>query len=243
MTIPKVTGLKVTGAGAVAGERTGPAALEPAGDADAGTGEVKAFATAFKRRTQQRYIDKAAETGIKALHDAAEAAGLTAEAVERAPQRIGILIATRLGPVPTRDQYLDSYANRGGKSASATLFSNCGYNIVGSMLARSLGVRGPVLTFGAGRGWPSGLLSTARLLFAGRRTDLVFVGRAEADEAVMLALAPPETPGGLPLDLAAGVPDAAGLADDAVLAHLAALWWRGRAGDAAGPATLAAPTA
>lgn len=223
-----MTIVKVTGAGIASG-------VEREDFPGAGPGEVKAFATAFKRSTQQRYIDKAAETGIKALHDAALAAGLTSGTVERAPQRIGILIATRHGPVATRDQYLDSYANRGGKSASATLFSNCGYNIVGSMLARSLGIRGPVLTFGAGAGWSSSLLATARLLFAGRRTDLVFVGRAEAEEALLLALAPPETPGGFAIDLAEG----SDIPDDALLGHLAGLWRHGRPGGAAAHASLA----
>lgn len=144
--------------------------------------------TAFKRRTLQRHVDPAVGAGLAALDATGIAPGIVPWAFE--PWRIGLLLATDAGPADTRLQYLDSYAGRGGKSVSATLFANCGYNIAGAMLARSRGIRGPVLTFGADRHWGGRLLATAARLFAAGRVDRLLVGRAEAGGAVMLALAP-----------------------------------------------------
>lgn len=187
-------GMTVVGVGAVAGDLCGPRAVAryfggEQAEGDGSDGEaIKTFATAFKRRTRQRYIDRAAELGIKALNDAAVEGGLDQAAIDAAPYRVGILVATGLGPVTTREQYLNSYVQRGRKSASATLFSNCGYNIVGAMLARSRNIRGPVLTFATAGDWSDGLLATARRLLQGGRADCLFVGRAEADGAIMIGL-------------------------------------------------------
>ena len=151
-------------------------------------GDEEGLVAAFKRRTQQRYIDKAAEQGILALHRTCAAAGVDQERIDREPGKVGLLIATDLGPEDTRERYLNSYAQRGGKSASATLFSNCGYNIVGSNLARSYNIRGPVLTLGAAADWPLALLCTALRFFAAGRVDLLFLARAEAEGAVVICL-------------------------------------------------------
>lgn len=189
-----VAGLTVIGVGAVAGDLCGPRAVarhlgtEQVEDDGCDGEAIRTLVTAFKRQTRQRYIDKAAELGIKALNDAVVDAGLDQAAIDGAAFRIGILIATGSGPVTTRSQYLSSYVQRGGKSASATLFSNCGYNIVGAMLARSRNLRGPVVTFGTGGDWSRGLLATARRFFQAGRADCLFVGRAEAEGAVMIGL-------------------------------------------------------
>jgi hypothetical protein len=152
------------------------------------TGDEEGLVAAFKQRTQQRYIDKAAEQGILALHRTCTAAGIDQERIDREPGKVGLLIATDRGPENTRERYLNSYAQRSGKSASATLFSNCGYNIVGSNMARSCNIRGPVLTLGAAADWPLALFCTALRFFAARRVDLLFVARAEAEGAVVICL-------------------------------------------------------
>lgn len=187
----------VLGVGAVTGGRQGAAALRArAGEAAEFSGDealdegLQSIVKDFKRATQQRYLDKAAETGLVALHGAIETAGVDQDRIDRDPGRVALSIATVHGPETTRQQYLGSYAQRGGKSASATLFSNCGYNIVGAMLARSRNIRGPVLTFGGVPRWPRQLLDTSRRQFAARRIDLSFVGYASAETAVIMALAP-----------------------------------------------------
>lgn len=149
----------------------------------------------FKRRTQQRYVDDAVGPGLAALEGACVSGAIGSEVIDAEPSRTGLLLATDSGPVVTRGQYLETYANRGRKSVSATLFSNCGYNIVGAMLARSRNIRGPVLTFGADALWGPRLLATARRLFLSGRVNRLFVGRAEAGSAVMLALVPVADPG------------------------------------------------
>lgn len=143
---------------------------------------------AFKQRTQQRYIDKASEQGILALHRTCAAARIAQERIDREPGKVGLLIATDRGPECTRKRYLNSYVQRGRKSASATLFSNCGYNIVGSNLARSFNISGPVLTLGAATDWPLALFCTALRFFVASRVDLLFVARAEAEGAVVICL-------------------------------------------------------
>lgn len=145
---------------------------------------------AFKHRTQQRYVDESVGPGLSAIEGACETAGV---ALDVDPWRTGVLLATEAGAVATRRQYLESYSSRSGKSVSATLFSNCGYNIVGAMLARSRNIRGPVLTFGADEQWGARLLATARRIFAARRADCLFVGRVDGNSAVMLLLTPADS--------------------------------------------------
>ena len=195
--------MHVASVGAVADGFYGPAAVARRFGEDAVPGgpaisleALDAMAAAFRQRTQQRYIDKAVETGLKALNDAVEALSLDQPSLNGDPTRVGILIATNLGPAATRDQYLHSYVQRKGRSASATLFSNCGYNIVGAMLARSCNIRGPVLTFGAG-GEPCAILDVARRLLNGNRADRLFVGRAETDNAIVVSFTRDKSPSAL----------------------------------------------
>ncbi|MDI6739537.1 MAG: hypothetical protein QME74_04145 [Candidatus Edwardsbacteria bacterium] len=186
MSVPAAT-VPVSAAGWVAAPgQASPSLWLPAQPGYAADDE-KGLVAAFKRRTQQRYIDKAAEQGILALHRAC-ATSVDQERIDREPGKVGLLIATDLGPEGTREQYLSSYTQRGGKSASATLFSNCGYNIVGSNLARSRNICGPVLTLGATADWPLALFCTALRFFAAGRVDLLFVARAEAEGAVVICL-------------------------------------------------------
>ncbi|MCK9364360.1 MAG: hypothetical protein M0P74_12285 [Syntrophales bacterium] len=183
-----VATVPVSAAGWIAApDQTSPPLWLPAQPGKASCKE-EGLVAAFMRRTQQRYIDKAAVQGILALNRTCAAASIDQERIDREPGNVGLLIATDLGPAGTREQYLRSYAQRGGKSASATLFSNCGYNIVGSNLARSRNICGPVLTLGGAADWPLVLFCTALRFFAAGRVDLLFVVRAEAEGAVVICL-------------------------------------------------------
>lgn len=186
-----MTAIQVIGAGAAHGGISGRAAagryLGSERLPDTAHADSAKLLTAFKQRTQQRYVDESVGPGLSAIEGACETAGVAPEAD---PWRTGVLLATEEGALATRRQYQESYSSRGGKSVSATLFSNCGYNIVGAMLARSRGIQGPVLTFGADGQWGARLLATARRMLAARRADRLFVGRADGNSAVMLLLAP-----------------------------------------------------
>ncbi|MGY4304491.1 hypothetical protein ACVIJ6_001734 [Bradyrhizobium sp. USDA 4369] len=149
--------------------------------------------TAFKASTRQRYLDDSVGLGLLALDNAMQAAAIDPGAIAASPARTGLLIATKRGPVRTREQFLESYFARGRKSASATLFSNCGYNIVSAMLARSQGIRGPVLTFGMGGGWSFRLLQIAQYLFAAKRVERLVAGYVDVSDAAMAVLLPVTT--------------------------------------------------
>jgi 3-oxoacyl-(acyl-carrier-protein) synthase len=146
--------------------------------------------TEFKKSTRQRYLDESVGVGLLALDNAFRAAAIDQSIITAAPTRTGLLLATGRGPVQTRAQFLDSYFTRGRKSASATLFSNSGYNILGAMLARSQSIQGPVLTFGTGRCWSLRLLEIAQRFIDAGRVDRLVVGHVAAEGAVMVALGP-----------------------------------------------------
>jgi hypothetical protein len=238
--------MEVTGMGAIVGGSFGAAALAlrlglPAAASPDGNTPAAILAT-FKRRTQQRYLDDAVGVGLAALNGASETAP---EGVEAVPERTGLLLATLSGPINTRAQFRESYTSRGKRSASATLFANCGYNIVGAMLARSHNIRGPALTFGTGEMWCRRLLATARRMFEAGRIDRLFIGNVEVGCGVILALAPcngaPPSPNpriafasdGISLLHPESSSSPLAVPDDELLWHLALLWQRPcRAADA-----------
>ena len=186
-------GMEVRGIG-VASDADGPESASSGNSVvttlSASARQAAAVLTEFKQSTRQRYLDESVGLGLLALDNALRAAAIDQGSIAAAPTRTGMLLATRRGPVQTRQQFLDSYFARGRKSASATLFSNCGYNILGSMLARSRGIRGPVLTFGTGHAWSFRLLEVAQRLIDAGRVDRLVVGFVDSDSATMVALAP-----------------------------------------------------
>lgn len=125
--------------------------LEPSGEltllAHACTPELKEVGRRFVKDTRQRYIDPAAELGVMALHLAVEQLG-GSHAMPEDPFRRALFVVTAKGPQTTRLKLQASYASESKGALSATVFSNCGYNIAGALMARSQSIRGPVLTFG-----------------------------------------------------------------------------------------------
>ena len=146
--------------------------------------------TALRRRTGLRYLDPVAERAARAL----EAAGAGGEPDPPDPSgesalRSGILMVTRLGPTSTREQLYKSFAERQGKGVSATLFSNCGYNIAAAVMAKVRGIRGPSLTFAATPGWGARVLRVADGLFA-RAADTLYLSYADGNAAIVLRAEP-----------------------------------------------------
>jgi hypothetical protein len=145
---------------------TGRLTLEAADRAPALEQVVKAFA----KETRQRYMDPLAELGIMALHLAVERSG-GAAALPPDPFRRALFVVNAWGPRSTRAKLLDGYSNPARGALSGTIFSNCGYNIAGSLMARSQSIRGAVLTFGATPGWDVQSQALIGAFLARRRAD------------------------------------------------------------------------
>lgn len=144
---------------------------------------------AFKRETRQRYLDKSAERGVAALDASSRASAPAWRGTEPPPERTGLLVVATTGPRGTRGDFLDSYLSRGKTSASATLFSNCGFNIAGAMMARSRKITGPVLTL-AGDDPARLLAENAEILFSTGHMDVAFLAVVDGEGAVVLCVRP-----------------------------------------------------
>lgn len=134
------------------------------------TAELKDVGRSFARNTRQRYMDPSAELGIMALHLAVEQLG-GSQALPADPFRRALFVVTACGPQATRAKLQDGYRNPNRSTLSGTVFSNCGYNIAGSLMARSQSIRGGVLTFGAAPGWERHVPAMAQTFLARRRAD------------------------------------------------------------------------
>lgn len=145
--------------------------------------------TALRRELALRFVEPAAELGIAAVRRAVAAVPGADRTIATAPHRAGILAATIRGATDTRARLVQSLLDRGG-SMSGTLFSNAGYNIAGSMMARGLGLRGPVLMSAAGDHAGRDLLHLAGLFFKAGRADLLLVAYADDTAALALVLMP-----------------------------------------------------
>jgi hypothetical protein len=148
-------------------------------------------AMAVRRKTGLRYLDPLVERGVRAIEAA------TAEGDPSGPEtdlerafRTGILMVTRQGPSSTREQLYRSLSERQGKGVSATLFSNCGYNIAAAVMAKVRGIRGPSLTFAATPGWAARVFRFADGLFARRAADRLFLSYADGNAAIVLLAEP-----------------------------------------------------
>ncbi len=185
-------GLEIVGIGGVGKALHEPRCEWPKGIARIILDEERASSLVadFKKKTRQRYLDKSAEKGIAALHSSIEATELAQIKIEAAPEKVGLLITTCRGPESTRTDYLSSYLSRGKSSVSATLFSNCGFNIAGAMMARSSNIRGPVLTVIPDRNPGQTLAEMAQILFNSKRMEFAFLAHADNDNGIVLCVRP-----------------------------------------------------
>jgi len=62
------------------------------------------------------------------------------------PSRVGLILATALGPHPTTFAFLDDILRYGDANVSPTVFSNSVHNAPAAYIAETLGIRGPTLT-------------------------------------------------------------------------------------------------
>jgi len=123
-----------------------------------------------------RYMDIVSKKAIIAVKGAMEDACVSEKDIHDAPYRYGVLLTTSCGPGQTRKGLYDSYISRNGQSISATLFSNCGYNIAGSLVAAFYGMKGVNVTFSGNRESAFSLLERTGTFLSTSRIDIGFIG-------------------------------------------------------------------
>jgi hypothetical protein len=126
-----------------------------------------------------RYLDPVSKNAIVALSGALRDAGIDERQISAAPHDYGIVLGTTRGPCLTREGLYDSFASRQGKAVSATLFSHCGYNIAGAMMAIAYGIQGPNVTVAARGDLGLAVLRRARQFLMSNRAHTVFAGFTE----------------------------------------------------------------
>jgi 3-oxoacyl-[acyl-carrier-protein] synthase II len=92
---------------------------------------------------QARRADRFSRMAVLAAADALGDSGL-ATCMDKA--RIGVILATALGPHATTFNFLDGILDFGEAAASPTAFSHSVHNAANSYIAMTLGLRGPTLT-------------------------------------------------------------------------------------------------
>ncbi|MFP4027660.1 MAG: beta-ketoacyl synthase N-terminal-like domain-containing protein [Candidatus Brocadiia bacterium] len=117
---------------------------------------------------------------------AAADAWQTASLENTNPARVGIILATALGPHARTFQFLDNILDFGDEAVSPTIFSHSVHNAAASYIATTLNVHGPVLTVTDFDFAFQQALATARCWLDQDRCDAVLAGTAEELGEVML---------------------------------------------------------
>ncbi|MFH0917708.1 MAG: beta-ketoacyl synthase N-terminal-like domain-containing protein, partial [Candidatus Omnitrophota bacterium] len=91
---------------------------------------------------EDRRADNFSKMAILAAYDALADSGIP----EQNKQRLGIILATALGPHVTTFSFLDDILTYGDRAVSPTLFSHSVHNAAASYIALNLQTRGPTLT-------------------------------------------------------------------------------------------------
>jgi hypothetical protein len=107
-----------------------------------------------------RYLDPMTKRTVIALCEALERARLV-DVVRERPFDFGCFFGVERGPRATRGKFRDGLIRSGGRSVSATLFAQCGYNMTAALTALVVGLRGPNLTLAADANLPHLILSAA----------------------------------------------------------------------------------
>lgn len=126
-----------------------------------------------------RYMDEVSKKAIIATNGCLQNSGITPDTIKTDPYQYAVLLATKKGPRLTRKKLYDSYHIRNSNSISATLFSNCGYNIAGSLVASFYGIKGINLTLSGSPNSAFSLLKRANNFLLSQRIDTAFVGYSD----------------------------------------------------------------
>lgn len=122
-----------------------------------------------------RRADKLSKMAVVAAAGALADAGLEPGAAGK----VGIILATALGPHVTTFEFLDGLLDYGDAAASPTAFSHSVHNAAASYIASSLGLQGPTLTVTRFSFAFQEALRLARCWLDQGRCEQVLVGMAE----------------------------------------------------------------
>ena len=133
---------------------------------------------------KMRRADRFSKMAVLAAHDAMAAAEPLA-LPPVAPERIGIILGTALGPHVTTFKFLDDIIEYGDKGVSPTIFSNTVHNAAVSYISRSLGIRGPTWTLTSFKNPFGSVLDVAQAWLSEGRCDRVLMGAGDECGTVM----------------------------------------------------------
>jgi 3-oxoacyl-[acyl-carrier-protein] synthase II len=129
-----------------------------------------------------RRADRFTRMAVLAASDALQDSGLGAT-LDKA--RLGIIVATALGPHATTFSFLDGILDFGDAAVSPTAFSHSVHNAAASYIAMTLDVRGPTLTVTHFQFAFQQAVLLARTWLDDGRCDAVLVGTVDELGAVM----------------------------------------------------------
>jgi 3-oxoacyl-[acyl-carrier-protein] synthase II len=129
-----------------------------------------------------RRADRFTRMAVLAASDALQDSGLGA-AVDKS--RLGLIVATALGPHATTFSFLDGILDFGDAAVSPTAFSHSVHNAAASYIAMTLDVRGPTLTVTHFQFAFQQAVLLARTWLDDGRCDAVLVGTVDELGAVM----------------------------------------------------------
>lgn len=132
--------------------------------------------------TKARRADRFSRMAILAAADALADSGFGPAAD---PARLGIILATGLGPHVTTFGFLDGILDFGDAAVSPTVFSHSVHNAAASYIAMTLGIRGPTLTVTDFHFAFHEAAALANLWLGERRCDAVLVGAVDELGQVM----------------------------------------------------------
>jgi 3-oxoacyl-[acyl-carrier-protein] synthase II len=122
-----------------------------------------------------RRADAVSKMAVLAASDALVNSGME----NIAAKRLGIIVATALGPHVTTFDFLDDILDHGDAAVSPTTFSNSVHNAAASYIAMSLNIKGPTLTISQFRFSFQEALRLAQVWLDQGRCDYVLAGAVD----------------------------------------------------------------
>ncbi|MFH0879351.1 MAG: beta-ketoacyl synthase N-terminal-like domain-containing protein [Lentisphaerota bacterium] len=132
--------------------------------------------------SKARRADRLSRMAVLAAADALQDSGLSTT-IDKS--RLGVILATALGPHSTTFNFLDGILEFGDAAASPTVFSHSVHNAAASYVAMTLDIRGPTLTVTHFHFAFHQAVLLAQMWLQEKRCDAVLVGVSEELGAVM----------------------------------------------------------
>ncbi|MFT5469656.1 MAG: hypothetical protein ACI8UO_004778 [Verrucomicrobiales bacterium] len=145
-----------------------------------------------------RYLEPATKRTILTFGGA----GIDPEELAQDANSTGVLLGANRGAEATRQKFAAGFKSKGRRMVSATLFAQCGYNMISSILAITYGLKGANLTLSGGADLGTLLICRAIDLLNRGKLKNIIVGSYDlrmsedsASETILLVLSRQEGPG------------------------------------------------